>query len=107
MAEVLAKNAVPSENCNTFDFEEVVAVVAEVAEVAEVAFPVRAPTKLVDVTEVNPASVVDVPPNRIAVVPIVTSPPPASAVFGMPVKFVPVSVGVDDQFGTPATTVRT
>jgi hypothetical protein len=52
-----------------------VAVVAEVAEVAEVAveaLPVRAPTKVVDVTDDNPAMVVADDPNDIAVEPTVT-----------------------------------
>ena len=52
-----------------------VAVVAEVAEVADVAveaLPVRAPTKVVDVTDDNPAIVVADDPNDIAVEPTVT-----------------------------------
>ena len=49
-----------------------VALVAVVAVVAELALPVKAPTKLVDVTELRPAKVVEVPPKLIAVDPIVT-----------------------------------
>ena len=52
----------------------------------------------VDVTDTNPAIVVCAAPSEIAVVPTVTelfvSPP-----FGIPVKFVPVSVGVVVQAG--------
>ena len=64
-----------------------------VALVAVEALPVNAPTNVVDVTDANPANVVTVAPNETAVEPIVTwlfvSPP-----FGIPVKLVPVSVGV-------------
>ena len=42
--------------------------------VAVLALPVRAPTKVVEVTDVRPARVVDVPPSEIAVEPIVTVP---------------------------------
>ena len=48
-----------------------VALVAVVAVVAELAFPVNAPTNVVDVTDVNPAIVVAVPPKLIAVEPTV------------------------------------
>jgi hypothetical protein len=48
-----------------------VAFVAVVAVVEEVALPLKAPTKVVDVTEVRPANVVDDEPNEIAVVPTV------------------------------------
>jgi hypothetical protein len=48
-----------------------VAFVAVVALVAVEAFPVKAPTKLVDVTLVSPAKVVDDDPRLIAVVPTV------------------------------------
>ena len=49
------------------------AFVAVVAEVAVEAFPVKAPTKVVDVTEVSPAIVVAVPPRDMEVLPIVTA----------------------------------
>ena len=52
-----------------------VAVVADVALVADVAveaLPVKAPTKVVDVTDVNPAIVVADEPKDTAVEPIVT-----------------------------------
>ena len=49
-----------------------VALVAVVAVVAVVALPLKAPTKVVDVTELRPAKVVEVPPKLIAVDPIVT-----------------------------------
>ena len=49
-----------------------VAVVAVVADVAVEALPVRAPTKVVDVTDDNPAIVVADDPNDIAVEPTVT-----------------------------------
>ena len=49
-----------------------VAFVAVVAVVADEALPVKAPTKLVEVTEVKPANVVDDAPKAIAVVPTVT-----------------------------------
>ena len=49
-----------------------VAFVAVVAVVAVLAFPVNAPTNVVDVTEVRPANVVEVPPKLIAVEPTVT-----------------------------------
>ena len=48
-----------------------VAFVAVVAVVAVVALPLKAPTKVVDVTELSPAIVVAVPPKLIAVDPIV------------------------------------
>ena len=47
------------------------ALVASVALVAVLAFPDKAPTNVVDVTEVSPAKVVDDAPNEIAVVPTV------------------------------------
>jgi len=49
-----------------------VALVAVVAVVAVLALPVNAPTKVVDVTDVNPAIVVAVPPKLMAVDPTVT-----------------------------------
>ena len=49
-----------------------VAFVAVVAVVALVAFPDKAPTKVVEVTETSPAKVVTVAPNATAVEPIVT-----------------------------------
>ena len=48
------------------------AFVAVVAVVAVLAFPVKAPTKVVDVTDVKPAMVVADPPKLIAVDPTVT-----------------------------------
>jgi len=48
-----------------------VALVAVVAVVAELALPVKAPTKVVEVTEVSPAMVVTVPPKETLVEPIV------------------------------------
>ena len=42
-----------------------------VAKVAVDAVPVKAPTNVVDVTEVKPARVVEVPPNDVEVEPIV------------------------------------
>ena len=48
-----------------------VAFVAVVAVVAELALPVKAPTNVVDVTDVKPAIVVAVPPKLIAVEPTV------------------------------------
>ena len=48
-----------------------VAFVAVVAVVAEVALPDKAPTKVVDVTELKPAIVVAEPPKLIAVEPTV------------------------------------
>jgi hypothetical protein len=50
-----------------------VAVVAEVAEVAVEAFPVKAPTNVVDVTLDNPAIVVAADPSDIEVDPTVTA----------------------------------
>ena len=47
------------------------AVVTVPAVVAVDALPVKAPTNVVDVTEVNPAIVVDVAPNAVEVEPIV------------------------------------
>jgi hypothetical protein len=44
-----------------------------VAVVAVVALPVRAPTNVVEVTEVKPAKVVELAPNEIEVEPIVTA----------------------------------
>ena len=49
-----------------------VALVAVVAVVAVEALPDKAPTKVVEVTELRPAKVVEVPPKLIAVDPIVT-----------------------------------
>ena len=49
-----------------------VAFVAVVAEVAVLALPVKAPTKVVEVTETNPAKVVTVAPKETLVDPIVT-----------------------------------
>ena len=48
-----------------------VALVADVALVAVLAFPDKAPTNVVEVTEVKPANVVDDEPKLIAVVPTV------------------------------------
>ena len=49
-----------------------VAFVADVALVAVLALPVKAPTKVVDVTEVKPVNVVTVAPNDTEVEPMVT-----------------------------------
>ena len=49
-----------------------VAFVAVVAVVAVLALPVKAPTKVVDVTETKPANVVTVAPNATEVEPMVT-----------------------------------
>jgi hypothetical protein len=65
-----------------------VAFVALVALVAVVAFPDKSPTKVVDVTEVNPAKVVDDAPKAIVVEPMVTL-ELTRAAFGMLVRFAP------------------
>jgi hypothetical protein len=65
-----------------------VAFVEFVAVVAELAFPVNAPTKVVEVTLVSPAIVVSVPPKLTADDPIVTL-ELFSAEFGIDVKFAP------------------
>ena len=65
-----------------------VAFVALVALVALVAFPDKSPTKVVDVTEVRPAKVVDDAPRAIVVEPIVTL-ELTKAAFGMLVKAAP------------------
>ena len=65
-----------------------VAFVAVVADVAVDAFPVKAPTKVVDVTETRPANVVTVAPKATAVEPIVTL-EFVKAEFGMLVKAAP------------------
>jgi hypothetical protein len=52
----------------------------------------------VSVTEVRPARVSDVAPSDIAVVPTVTE-LLLNAAFGMPVKLVPVRVGVVEKEG--------
>ena len=62
--------------------------VALVALVAVDALPVKAPTKVVDVTEVRPANVVTVAPNATAVDPMVTLEFTKPA-FGMLVKAAP------------------
>jgi len=69
--------------------------------VAVLELPVSAPTKVVDVTDVRPANVVTVAPSATLVEPIVTL-LFVSAPFGIPLKFVPVSVGVVVQEGAPA-----
>ena len=69
-------------------FVAFVAVVAVVAVVADVALPDKAPTKVVDVTEVNPAKVVDEPPKLIAVVPTVIL-ELVNALFGIEVNPAP------------------
>jgi hypothetical protein len=51
------------------------------AVVAVEAFPVRAPTKAVDVTEERPAIVVVVEPREMLVLPRVNEPPPLEMVF--------------------------
>ena len=65
-----------------------VAFVAVVALVAVEAFPVKAPTKVVDVTEVSPTNVVTVAPKATAVEPIVTL-ELTRAAFGMLVRLAP------------------
>ena len=65
-----------------------VAFVAVVAVVAVLAFPVNAPTKVVDVTEVKPTNVVTVAPSATAVEPIVTL-EFVSAELGIEVKAAP------------------
>jgi len=67
---------------------ELVALVAVVADVAVLALPVKAPTKVVEVTEVSPAMVVAVPPKEIAVDPIVTL-ELTNAPLGMLVRLAP------------------
>ena len=64
------------------------AIVAVVADVAVDALPVKAPTKVVDVTEVRPAMVVAVPPRLTAVEPIVML-ELVSAPLGMFVRLAP------------------
>src|SRR5271157_5712736 len=68
--------------------------------VAVLELPVSAPTKVVDVTEVRPANVVTVAPSATLVEPIVTL-LFVSAPFGMPVKLVPVRLGVKVHVGVP------
>jgi hypothetical protein len=65
-----------------------VAFVAFVAVVAVVALPDKAPTKVVEVTEVNPAMVVAVPPKESVVDPIVTL-ELTNALLGMLVRLAP------------------
>lgn len=65
-----------------------VAFVAVVAVVAVLALPVKAPTKAVDVTEVNPAKVVTVAPKATAVEPMVTL-ELTNAPLGMLVRLAP------------------
>ena len=65
-----------------------VAFVALVALVAVEALPDKSPTKVVDVTEVRPAKVVDDAPRAIVVEPIVTL-ELTRAAFGMLVKAAP------------------
>ena len=65
-----------------------VALVAVVAVVAVLALPVKAPTKVVEVTEVSPARVVAVEPKEMLVEPIVTL-EFVSAPLGILVKLAP------------------
>ena len=65
-----------------------VALVAVVAVVAVLALPVKAPTKVVEVTEVSPAKVVTVAPKATAVEPIVTL-ELTNAPLGMLVRLAP------------------
>jgi len=65
-----------------------VAFVAVVAEVAVLALPVKAPTKVVEVTEVSPAKVVTVAPKATAVEPMVTL-ELTKAALGMLVRLAP------------------
>ena len=81
-------------------------VVRVAADVADEAFPVSAPTNVVEVTDVKPAMVVADVPRAILVEPIVID-EFVSAPFGIPVKFVPVSVGAVVQTGAPAVSART
>ena len=67
---------------------EFVALVAVVAVVAVLAFPDKAPTKVVEVTEVSPAMIVAVPPREIVVDPIVTL-ELTNAPLGMLVRLAP------------------
>lgn len=67
-------------------------------DVDVVALPVSAPTKVVDVTVDNPANDEVVAPRGILVEPMVTE-LFVRPVFGIPVKFVPVNVGVFVQLG--------
>ena len=67
---------------------EFVALVAVVAVVALVALPDKAPTKVVEVTEVSPAKVVTVAPKATAVEPIVTL-ELTKAALGMLVRLAP------------------
>ena len=69
-------------------FVALVAVVAVVAVVADEAFPVNAPTKVVEVTLVKPAKVVTVAPRATDVEPIVTL-ELTKAPLGMLVKLAP------------------
>ena len=62
--------------------------VAFVAVVAVLALPVKAPTKVVEVTEVKPAMVVTVPPKETLVEPIVML-ELVNALFGMLVRLAP------------------
>ena|SRR5271168_2554696 len=78
----------------------VVAVVALVADVAVVALPVRAPMKVVDVTDVRPAIVVTVPPSETEVEPIVMLLFTSDALaIEAAVKLVPAIVGALDHDG--------
>ena len=70
-----------------------VAFVAVVADVAVLALPVRAPTKVVLVTEVKPAIVVAVPPKLTEVEPIVID-EFVSAPLGMLVRDAPEPLNV-------------
>ena len=67
--------------------------VAVVADVAVLALPVKAPTNVVEVTELSPAKVVTVAPKATAVEPMVTleltNPP-----LGMLVKLAPEPLNI-------------
>ena len=76
------------------------------AVVAVEALPAKAPVNVVADTEVNPDNEVEVAPKEIEVEPIVTL-LFVKALFGIPVKLVPVSVGVVDHAGVPDTLVNT
>ena len=67
--------------------------VAVVADVAVLALPVNAPVNVVAETDVSPAKAVAVAPSDIPVEPIVIE-LFINAPFGIPLKFVPVNVGV-------------
>jgi len=76
----------------------ILALLEFVAVVDVVALPLNAPVNVVAVTPVNPIIEAVVPPNATLVEPIVTE-LFVNAPFGIPVKLVPVNVGVFVQLG--------